>query len=69
MPNLRQSKKASKRDKKGYLHDMAQNTEEQMAKSGVSSDQAEGLLKNKQADKYRREVGTDKVQVGKGAIR
>jgi len=42
-----------------------------MAKSGVSDDspQAEGLLKNKKVDKYRREVGTNKVQVGKGALR
>ena len=28
MPNLRQSKKTSKKDKKGYLLDPAENTEE-----------------------------------------
>lgn len=59
MPNLRQSKnkgkRDSKKDKKGGYLEPADNTEEEMAFSGLSSDspQAEGLVKNK-TDKHRR---------------
>ena len=61
MPALKQTMvKNTKKDNKGYMRDPSNKSEEDMLVSGLSEDSSynlgEGLIKDKKADKYRRNV-------------